>query len=351
VRPAPYLQRPLPLALIFGSFLFVAVPGWLYASRFADQGSDGVRAVMVTPVVLGFLGVFALTHFFLTFAVFLQTANWRHFTSSRRNTVRFVAIPFAALLGLFLYGASGVGVAVPMLGVAVAFTIRAFDFFHLTRQSYGVTQLFKGPTASHLPKWVRDCENAFVLAGALLLYTTFITDMTFDPGQPLGPIAAALYAALGVAVRAGYALGFKRGGTAKDLGLPLAYLALQTLALIPSALWTGFYAFTLTIHYVEYHVLMAPRCFDTPLDEKAKLDRAFGALRAKKAVFYGLLLALSGVWVALQVWNIPPGPASASGRALVHLFDGLYVFHYIVEMFIWKFSDPFFKKQLLAMYR
>jgi hypothetical protein len=198
---------------------------------------------------------------------------------------------------------------------------------------------------------VRDCEHAFVLAGAVLLFTTFITDRTFDSARVMGPIAAALYAALGVAVLAGYAVGFKRGGSLRDLGLPLAYLALQTASLIPAAVWTGFYAFTLTVHYVEYHVLMAPRCFDAPLDDTARVDRVFGALRSKKALFYGALLALGGLWVALQVWAIPPGPSSTSGQTLVHLFDGLYVFHYVVEMFIWKFSDPFFRKQLGPLYR
>jgi hypothetical protein len=339
------------VALIFGSFFAFAVPGMLYAAHWSDQGADGLQAVMTTPLVLGYLGVFALTHFFLTFAVFLRSDNLAHFKSSGGNRLRLLILPFGALFGLALYGASGVGTAIPVVGATVALTIRAFDFFHLTRQSYGVAQLFKGPTASHLPKWVRDTENAYVLAGALLLYTTFLTNMTFDPTHLAGPIAAALYAALGVAVLFGYALGFKRGGTMKDLGLPLAYLALQTASLIPSALWTGFYAFTLTVHYVEYHVLMVPRCFDAPLESKSGVDRFYAALTANKGAFYLVLLAAAGVWVALQAWAIPPGPASAGGRALVHVFDGLYVFHYIVEMYIWKFSDPFFRKQLSPLYR
>ena len=32
------------------------------------------------------------------------------------------------------------------------------------------------------------------------------------------------------------------------------------------------------------------------------------------------------------------------------VFDGLFVFHYFVEMLIWRFSDPFFRKNLTGLY-
>ena len=35
---------------------------------------------------------------------------------------------------------------------------------------------------------------------------------------------------------------------------------------------------------------------------------------------------------------------------LIALFDGIFVFHYFVEMFIWKFSDPHFRKMLAGLY-
>ena len=35
---------------------------------------------------------------------------------------------------------------------------------------------------------------------------------------------------------------------------------------------------------------------------------------------------------------------------LVSIFDGIFVFHYFVEAFIWKFSDPYFRQSMAGMY-
>ena len=35
---------------------------------------------------------------------------------------------------------------------------------------------------------------------------------------------------------------------------------------------------------------------------------------------------------------------------LIAVFDGLFVFHYFVEMLIWRFGDPFFRKTLVGLY-
>ena len=34
----------------------------------------------------------------------------------------------------------------------------------------------------------------------------------------------------------------------------------------------------------------------------------------------------------------------------MHVFDGLFVFHYLVEMFIWRFSDPHVRRSLAGLY-
>ena len=47
----------------------------------------------------------------------------------------------------------------------------------------------------------------------------------------------------------------------------------------------------------------------------------------------------------------PPRLESSIGvLVLVAVFDGLFVFHYVVEMFLWKFSDPHFRKTLVPLY-
>jgi hypothetical protein len=40
------------------------------------------------------------------------------------------------------------------------------------------------------------------------------------------------------------------------------------------------------------------------------------------------------------------GSAHASYLVLISLFDGLFVFHYIVESLIWRFSEPHYRQTL-----
>ena len=119
---------------------------------------------------------------------------------------------------------------------------------------------------------------------------------------------------------------------------------------------TALYFFALAMHYVEYHVLMVPRCFKTNLDSNSGVDRFFERLRGNKALFYILLFALSA-WitaVALGSISLQQTFADRSGTLgyvlLLGLFDGIFVFHYFVESFIWKFSDSYYRQTLGPLY-
>ena len=35
---------------------------------------------------------------------------------------------------------------------------------------------------------------------------------------------------------------------------------------------------------------------------------------------------------------------------IIAVFDGLFVFHYFIEAFIWRFSDPYFRKSMAGLY-
>ena len=61
----------------------------------------------------------------------------------------------------------------------------------------------------------------------------------------------------------------KQNPNASGFGPALAYLILQTLGTLMAAFYFPLYLATLAIHYVEYHVLMVPRCFNTTLDRLA----------------------------------------------------------------------------------
>jgi hypothetical protein len=110
------------------------------------------------------------------------------------------------------------------------------------------------------------------------------------------------------------------------------------------------------MHYVEYHVLMYPRCFHTPLDPGRRADRLFARLRRSPVVFYGVLLGVAALvtactWLGMgALIERDGGSPRTSYLALISLFDGLFVFHYFVESLIWKFSDPHYRQTLGPLY-
>jgi hypothetical protein len=136
----------------------------------------------------------------------------------------------------------------------------------------------------------------------------------------------------------------------------LAYFLLQTTSAGLAAYNTSLYAFALAMYDVEYHVLTMPRCFQSRLNESSWTDRTFGRLRRRPVLFYGLLVALAipitrFAWLGLG----PRLPASAGSgtvgyRMLISVFDGLFVFHYIIEARIWRFREPFYRRSLLSLY-
>jgi hypothetical protein len=65
--------------------------------------------------------------------------------------------------------------------------------------------------------------------------------------------------------------------------------------------------------------------------------------------FYGLLVTVSGV-VLMFTSPTSLGAHPIRFLAVFSIFDGLFVFHYFVEMLIWKFSDPYFRRTLGSLY-
>ena len=91
-------------------------------------------------------------------------------------------------------------------------------------------------------------------------------------------------------------------------------------------------------------------------------------LRHNRVIFYSLIfLAAIGVSLltglgtsamsamvaqAAAMWKSLGGGATPSGSytAFIAVFDGIFVFHYFVEMFIWKFSEPYYRQTLGPLY-
>ena len=171
-----------------------------------------------------------------------------------------------------------------------------------------------------------------------------------QPSTRLGlsfALALTLLAGCGLGIAWGYVRALAMGASRREVGLAAAYLAVQTLSVIPGVLWTGFYVFVLAVHYAEYHLLMFPRWQHAELDSGGAADRGFARIRARPMVLYAVLVVLAGVGLTLRNAGHDP---QWSAVFLVHAFDGLFVFHYVIEMFLWKFSDPYWRSRLAPLY-
>jgi hypothetical protein len=343
-----FLQKPLIPYLILGSFLIFTLPLCLLAASTES---------FLEPWSLGWLYVCALgtTHFVLTLTIYLQSSNLRYFTSSGTKRVLYFLVPILIFVFFDLYRALQVAVMLPALDLVVRCIIRILDFQHFNRQSYGVFQLFKGKSKA-FPRWTRRVENYYFLGLSLLLFLSFLTGGRFDidflwTRLALIPVGICLLILL-----AGFGRAWRDTLDRTTLVAPFAYFLLQSTSAVLAIADNRFYLCCLAMHYVEYHVLMYPRCFHAPLDPRSRTDRIFAVLRRNKTIFYGLLLGLAGLvtyctWLGMGSLIEREGDAeNASFLVLISLFDGLFVFHYFIECLIWKFSDPHYRQTLGPLY-
>lgn len=161
----------------------------------------------------------------------------------------------------------------------------------------------------------------------------------FSPLVPLtilAPLQAVALLAAGGLLLAVLARHRQATGDPSAGRLTTGYLLAQAVAGVLAAGWFPLYAAALAVHSVEYHVLMYPRIFHTPLDPAARIDRLFARLRTSKLVFYAGVLAVAAVVSACEVvgmgalggMNGPGGsPVRVDGPVglvvLVAAFDGL----------------------------
>jgi hypothetical protein len=355
--PVPAAQRgffegPLPTRIILFAFPAVTLP---------------VAAALLLPVdrrfLLAYIWIFGLTHFVLTLSVYLQRENLRYFTATPSNVLVYLVVPLAILMAFYIIGVLQLRARIPALAVGLGAVVRLLDFNHLNRQSFGVYQLFKGRIGLRPHPAMKLAEQGFFFSLTALLYVTFLaggaSPFTPPPGAALFPNAvlrsAAITAAVSAAAFAATAISlllaaWRSSHRPAGLAEALTYLVFQTASALISVVSLPLYFATLAIHYVEYHVLMFPRCFHSSLDQTSPLDRWFAGLRRNPIVFYGAILTLAGI---VLLFTGPGG--SPAGRplrylAVVSIFDGLFVFHYFVETLIWRFSDPFFRRTLSGLY-
>jgi len=344
-----YFQRQLPVALILGSFVFLTLP--LAALAIANP-------VLMDRWHIGlfYIVVFGTTHFVLTLTIYLQSSNLRYFSSTWRNRALYFLIPLTIFVFFDLYRALQIAVILPVFDTIFRLGIRFFDFQHFGRQNYGVLQLFKGRAKCPFPAWVKKAESCYFFGLTALLMLTFLYGGRFD-GTRLPTVLVLAYAACALlAVLAGFFVSWRQLNDRSVLLAPLGYLLLQSVSAALGIYSSSLYLFCLAMHYVEYHVVMIPRCFNTPLSAQSRTDRLFRRLRQNKVIFYLLLLLLAGVvtsltWMAMG--SMIAAMEQSRGQSylvLIAIFDGLFVFHYFIEAFIWKFSDPYYRQTLGPLY-
>lgn len=344
-----YFQRQSPAYLIIGSFLFLTLPLTALALLKRD---------LLDRWHIGLLYIIGLgtTHFVLTFTIYLQSANLRHFNSTWLNRVLYFLIPVTIFVFFDVYHALQIALYLPLFDTLLFWGIRFFDFQHFGRQSYGVLQLFKGRAQAPFAAWLRRAENLYFFGLTCLLMLTFLRGGRFDGSWLPMQIALVIVGLLLAVLLGGFVLAWNQAGRKQALAAPLAYFFLQSGSAALGVYSSALYVVCLAAHYVEYHILMVPRCFYTPLDPASRTDRFFDRLRRNRVIFYLVLLAVAAVVTTLtwqvmgMVINQPDRSPAGSYRFLIALFDGLFVFHYFIESFIWKFSDPYYRKTLGPLY-
>lgn len=368
LKPLGFFQQRWPVAVILAGFPALAIPT--------------AAAVLLNAnnlLLWVYMWLFGMTHFVITLALYARSGNLKYFASSRANVLVFFLVPVLLFVGFDFYHALRVGAVFPLVGVLVLGAVRLADFNHFNRQSFGVLQLFKARTGTKPEPRAKRIENYYFLSLAGLLFSSFASGGTCPLVQPNGPLTIApvaesfFPALIPLAVAQVAFVGFavvaaglfvvvmvnlrKAIGDRNGFGAAVTYVIVQTIAVLMAAAYFPLYLAALAVHYVEYHVLMAPRCFRAQLDPSSRLDRAYGSVRAQPILFYSIIITVAGLVtlcasVGMGAMGLSPGAADQpfGYLALIAVFDGLFVFHYFVEMFVWRFGDPHFRKELSGLY-
>src|SRR5262249_21249832 len=130
VAPPAYLLQPVPLFLIFGAFFALTIPLSIVCGPQLYGAITTMEAIALSPLAAVYVCCLGFTLFFLTFTIYFQSGNLRHFASSRRNKMIFFGIPIAIFLFFDLYYALEIDARFLGLAAIVFAVIRFFDFLH-----------------------------------------------------------------------------------------------------------------------------------------------------------------------------------------------------------------------------
>lgn len=348
-----YLQSP-QIAIIYLSFLLLTVPlAWL-------QVTSGVDPATSRWLTLGYVVIFGNTHFAITWALYLNHANLEYFSSSPLRKLVYFLGPPAILLSFWYLGIRQLPTPGTVAFIAFTLALTAVDYFHAVRQSFGVYVMFRARTGFRFPSWMTSVDNWYFLALWALQVVTFARGVFsgapghVDAGDPFTRMGLAGAVVLLGVILSQQAQAWQAGGDRGAILAALGYLAFQS-ASAALVVWDArMFVASLAMHYVEYHVLMAPRLFRVPLDAGSGADRAAAFFRRHKAVFYLALLLMAAWASAAAIFTQSGAPIAPTGPQfpwyLVNMLNGIFLAHYFIEAFVWKFGNPFYRQTLGPVY-
>lgn len=334
----PYLRESAPLWTILATFPLITLP--LVFVQLSDMAASARTLIYDIYICL-----FGLTHFVLTFTVYLQADNLDHYRESTKNRFIYFHAPLAIFLFFPVFFGTGLATSYPLIAGLVLLLVRFANYRHLTRQAYGISRLLGRTYGVRTHRWHPLAEHALLSALTLLMFFTFLYGGEFTWDRMPVKVTAAISAVLGAIVAFGYGSAATHSERPNAVFAPAAYFLLQTVSILLAVYRTELYVATLAMHYVEYHVLMIPRCFETQLKREQAPDRLFAALRANRFAFYGGLVTIAALFmIARKATEVSGGPMT------FYMFDALFVFHYFIESYIWRFSVPHYKQTLGPLY-
>jgi hypothetical protein len=293
-----------------------------------------------------------ITHFIITVAVYLSSKNLAHFESTATNRLLYFGVP--ALIFLYFSSVWMVDPTthpnVEILRKTVSVIVRLATFVHLGRQSFGVLQMMKGQSGLKFDPRMRKLEQTFFFVTPLLqAETMYLGEGRFAKGSWLVWATCAFATFLFLSI---LRLGLQAQGDGPRR-VPLGYFCVQTCAAITSTFDMRLYLAADATHYTEYHLLMYPRVMRQELGS-SRVDRAMALLRRSPYLFYGVLLAMSAFTTAFfRDWGGLTTFIDARPKPFgffFHMLDGVLLFHFFVEAFIWKFGNPYYGAALKGLY-
>ncbi len=346
-----FLARPVPLALIFGSFVFMTLP--LIALESVGAFDDW----RLSPTFL-FVAVFGMSHFLITFPIYLNRTNLEHFTSRPRYIVLHFVVPIAMIgviaLAYYLQTWNRGLSAVAIFGFWLFLALRGLDFYHVVRQSFGVLELTKGQAKLKFPPHTKLMAKTLFMTFFLLQMHTFVHDKQFT-AEPLSIGLVIVAAGLFVGLLAFYVTKLREVGP-EDRSyalIPIAYLVCQGSCAALAVYRTEFYLASLGMHYIEYHILMQPRVFANLRPDESIGDRLMSIFSRNQWLFYVGLIALSlFIYAGPRIANDYQHPLGGHGWIYwVFVIQSIIgSLHFYVDSLLWRFSNPFYQKTLGPLY-